>query len=75
MSAYTTAELNAQQPNMTAYFNRGGKILQYVGLSDGLISPRNSVRPLPHTRPATDATRCTGMTWSRTGPSPTRRPI
>ncbi len=34
---------NANDPNLKAYFARGGKLIQYQGWNDQLISPRNSV--------------------------------
>ena len=36
------AGLSSNSTNMTALFNRGGKILQYHGLADQLIPPFNS---------------------------------
>ena len=35
--------LNATSPNLTAFRQRGGKILQYHGWNDQLISPHNSI--------------------------------
>lgn len=35
--------LNATNPDLKAFFGHGGKLLQYHGWSDPLISPRNSV--------------------------------
>jgi feruloyl esterase len=34
---------NATNPNLKAFFGHGGKLLQYHGWSDQLISPRNSI--------------------------------
>jgi feruloyl esterase len=35
--------LNATNPNLRAFFNRGGKILMYHGWNDQLIAPGNSI--------------------------------
>ena len=35
--------LNATNPDLKSFFGRGGKLLQYHGWSDPLISPRNSI--------------------------------
>jgi feruloyl esterase len=35
--------INAIDPNMDAFFRRGGKIVMYHGWSDQLISPQNSI--------------------------------
>ncbi len=37
------AVVNAIDPDLTAFFRRGGKLLMYHGWSDPLIAPRNSV--------------------------------
>lgn len=35
--------LQTNTPDLTAFFARGGKVIQYVGWNDQLISPGNSV--------------------------------
>ena len=35
--------INAMDPNLKAFFAHGGKLLQYHGWADQLISPLNSV--------------------------------
>jgi tannase/feruloyl esterase len=35
--------VNATDPNLKAFFNRGGKLLMYHGWIDQLIAPRNSI--------------------------------
>jgi feruloyl esterase len=39
----TFALLNATDPNLGEFRQRGGKLLQYHGWSDGLITPQNSI--------------------------------
>jgi feruloyl esterase len=36
-------DLNATNYNITAFYDRGGKLLQYHGYSDGLIPPGSSI--------------------------------
>jgi feruloyl esterase len=35
--------MNATDPNMSAFFRRGGRLLMYHGWNDQLIAPRNSI--------------------------------
>ncbi|HXH24432.1 MAG TPA: tannase/feruloyl esterase family alpha/beta hydrolase [Vicinamibacterales bacterium] len=40
----TAAEMNALDPNLKPFFDRGGRLIQYHGWSDPQISPGNSVQ-------------------------------
>lgn len=48
------------EPDLTAFFARGGKVLQYVGWDDELIAPGNSVSALasPFPYPLSRLTGC-----------------
>ncbi|KAJ9093182.1 hypothetical protein QFC21_006499 [Naganishia friedmannii] len=41
---YHTLNASTNTPDLTAFFARGGKVIQYVGWNDQLISPGNSIK-------------------------------